>query len=309
MRKKFIVQLFAVMIALSLSAQVAFALYTQVEKLNAPDTDSKEDPVVIAAASPSPSPAPSSPANSSITGTAPISNSIVISEEVLTNIQSSDPEHYDKNLNNYKNLLSRLNVHQAFQVKIERLIQDGRPLPDILTAYEFVYHQSGMFQSVEQFVKQRQSGTMWETIFRSYTRSHPRFAPRAFEPELLESWMKTPGLTADDIMIADRISFESGKPVPQLLAAKNESKSWQEQNAELGIVFSASILPRVRVTAEQLDKFTKKFRMTEQQVVEAFVLADKLGLKPEDVVAKLGSGLAEEAVYAESYTIKYGSGV
>jgi hypothetical protein len=203
-------------------------------------------------------------------------------------------------------MLVSLNVHSKLQGKIEQLLVEGNRLPDILIAYEYIYQQFGTLQEVTALVAQRKSGKQWEAVFSEYNAAQTIFEPRAFEPDYLERVMKTPGLTADDIMIADRISYKTGEPVQELLK-KKESRDWKDINSELGILFSAAALPRVSITVEQLEKFKQQAGITEQQVAEAFVLAGKLVMKPEDVIGQLKSGMSEAAIYAASYTAKYGS--
>lgn len=239
--------------------------------------------------------------NQSETQTAAVS----ISDEVLNKIKQSDPANYDRNVANYQNQLTALQVPESFKSEIERLIMANYRLPDLLIAYEFLYHHYGLIGDLEGFVTKKNAGNAWKTIFAEYNQSNAPFVPKDFAADTLETLMETPGIASDDIMLADRVSFEAGKPFDEVINAKVAGQSWREITAKLNILNGSDKLPRVQVTSQQLEKYTKSGRLTQQQVVEAFVLAYKVGKTPDEVVTKVQSGYTEEAVFAESYQQKY----
>lgn len=228
-----------------------------------------------------------------------------ISQVVLDKLNETDPALYDQNVNILINLLLTLNVHERFKQEIERLILEGHTLPDLLIAYEFLYQSFGHMQELESMVSQKETGKTWATVFAEYKKSHKEFIPRAFEPDYLESLTTTSGFTPDYVMLADHLSFVSGTPVNDLIALKLESQiSWKQIAADLDILHSASTLPRVQITEEQLTRFATG-TFTDQQVAEAFVLAQKLAETPETVIRQMKAGKTEEAIMAESYIEKY----
>ncbi|WP_248930458.1 hypothetical protein [Paenibacillus hamazuiensis] len=226
---------------------------------------------------------------------------VQISQDVLNKIKESDPTHYDRNVTNYKTVVITRDVHQKFKNEIDRLVLAGHRLPDILIAYEYLYHNYGDMSRLEFFVNQKKMGKTWETIFMEYKQSRGSFVPRDFDSGELAAFISTPGISPDDIMLADRVSFESGKQIDELLRLKtdNPGRSWKDINAELGILNSASVLPRVKITAEDMELYLQSGALSRKQIAEAFVLANKLGVQPKIVIGHVGSGLTEEAVFAE----------
>jgi hypothetical protein len=231
--------------------------------------------------------------------------SIVISDEVQQKIKESDPENFEQHIENYKNLLITFNVHVNFKNEIERLILEDYKIWDLMVAYEYLFHQFGLASDLEIFVTKKEQGTSWETIFLEYVENTTQFIPRAFETEYLEQLMSAPGVSSDDIMIADRVSFITGQPFDTLITAKMEDQTWQEINAQANILYSSDLLPRVQVTSDQLEKFTQSHGMTEEQVVEGFVLANKVSQDPKSIIDNMKSGYTQEEIFAESYTAKY----
>lgn len=228
-----------------------------------------------------------------------------ITEEVKNKIKESDPENFEKNIANFENLLSTLNVHWVFKKEIERLVLEDYKIQDLLIAYEFLYHSFGVSGDLEIFVTKKEMGKSWEIIFEVYNQEKAKFIPRSFDSNYLEKLMEMQGLSSDDIMIADRVSVESGQPFKEVIMRRMEAQTWKEVNAQVDILYSAGNLPRVPVTSDQLEKYTQSEELTEQHVIEAFVLAHKVNESAEIIINKIKAGYTEEAIYSESYVKKY----
>lgn len=228
-----------------------------------------------------------------------------IPQEVLDRIREGDPEGYEKRVNDFKSLLTKRDVHPSFQSEIERLVMANYPIQDVLIAYEFLYDRFGAVKDLMRLAEEKRGGAAWSEIFAAYDAAHPAFAPRAFDSAYLEKLLATPDVTADDVMIADRVSFHTGKPVEELFETKaQQSLAWKELNAQLGILYSAPELPRVQVTAELLAKHTAN-GLTEEQATAALVLAHKTETPAETVVEWMGAGLSEGDIFARIYEARY----
>ncbi len=124
---------------------------------------------------------------------------IEVSEQIQNIIKQYDSVNYERNINNYKNLLIELDVHSKFKSEMERLLTEGHALPDILTTYEFLYDDYGKMEYMEILVKEKESGMTWSKIFSNYRIYNPEFIPKSFDFGYLESLMETRNLTIDDI--------------------------------------------------------------------------------------------------------------
>ncbi|TBL71233.1 hypothetical protein [Paenibacillus thalictri] len=230
---------------------------------------------------------------------------VQISQAVLDKIREESPARFDQSVSDYKNLLAKIDAHQKVQDEIEQLILAGYRLPDLLIALEFLNDEYAQIQQMELLLKDKQAGKSWAAVFKSYHDTHASFVPRAFDSDELETLLTKSGLTSDDLMIADRISFETGEAVKQLIASRKSGGSWKDIKADRNIINSAAALPRVPLTAEQLNYWMQAGNMIEDQVAAAFVLAFKTGEQPENVIQKLNGGSSQEAILAESYQSKY----
>ncbi|PYG87918.1 hypothetical protein LY28_01628 [Ruminiclostridium sufflavum DSM 19573] len=228
-----------------------------------------------------------------------------ISQEILELIKASDPAGYEKNKENYINLLKNLNVHTIFKNEIERLIKEGCKLPDILTAYSYLNDSYGSIGNLEKLVKAKESGEGWADIFKAYNKSNPGFKPKSFDSKYLEELLNLSGIDEDSIMIADRVSQNAKADFKDVISKKTEGLSWRLIKAQYGIANGQEKSPRLSLTREQLTKYTKQAGLSEEEVVKALTIAQKLGKSADNILKSIKQGLSEEEIYASAYEEKY----
>lgn len=231
--------------------------------------------------------------------------SIPIAQEVLDKIKLADAANYDRNVAAYKKLLVTLHVLPSLKKEIEKLVMEGYALPEIMIGYEFLYHSFGTVADMRDFVERQAGGETWNNIFIAYDRSHPGFQPRSFDSAYLEKLMNLPYMGTDDIMIADRLSFVSGKRFEDIVGEKQAAAHWNVIAAKSGILFGADELPRVQIKSEHMQQLRAQTGLSEEKITEAFVIAAKTGEKLEDVVFQMDAGDSAEAIFAASYENKY----
>lgn len=230
---------------------------------------------------------------------------IIISDEIQNIIRGQDPGGFDRNLNNYKRMLVILDVHDSHKEEIERLLTSGMDLKEILIAYEFLNEAYGRKDELEKLVAGKDLGRTWLEVFTAYDAANPEFTPRNFDFDSLDKLMKSGDIISDDVMIADRVSHQSGKAFEEIIALKKTGEAWKNINASLGILNSQNTIPSVPVTQEQIKKYTSNGALSEDRVVETLVTAFKLGLDEEAAIADARNGYTRERFYAEALELKY----
>lgn len=226
--------------------------------------------------------------------------SVTLTEAVKEALLEQYPEASEQAITMYKQFLIEFDVHPLLQESTDQWLLQGVPLSDMLVAYAYLYHQFGVMEEIEPMLAERSSGKTWADLFTQYQETHAPFVPRAFDPELLERLHDTSGMTSDDIMIADMIAFVTEADVEAIIERKMESgESWQDITAANGILYGAENLPRVPVRMEQIETFLHSTELTEDQIIEGFVLAYKTGADVESVLQRLDEGSTEETIFAE----------
>ncbi|WNS43266.1 hypothetical protein [Paenibacillus sp. MMS20-IR301] len=220
-------------------------------------------------------------------------------------VQNAQPLQSEVVHVSYQQFLNAFDVQDVYREKLKQLAASGYSRGDICTAYDFLYQNFGSEADLEAMLASKSSGKTWEQIFTAFTAEQPKFEPRAFDSDELENLMKAQSLTSDDIMIGDHLSFVTGKPFKDLIGERIETGDWGAIFAREKVLYSGKSLPRVQITQEELHQYTQQGTFSEQQVVKAFVLAQKVGEAPEVVVAKLKEGTSEAAIMADSYLKKY----
>ncbi len=223
---------------------------------------------------------------------------ITIPDDVLELIRQSDPAGYDRNIANYKEFLSKLNIHKNYQKEIEDMMRNGSKLPYIMIAYSYVNDKYGRLEDVKALVDARASGKEWLSIFDEYNKNNPEFVPQSFDPAYLEELSNMEGITKDDIMIADRVSQKLKAPFKEVIQKRIGGTTWRDINAGYGIVNGQEELPYVPVTQEQIKKLIQSSGLTEQSILQAFVIAYKFDSTAEAIIGEMKSGYSKTRIYA-----------
>ncbi|NQX48218.1 hypothetical protein HQN87_23095 [Paenibacillus tritici] len=227
-------------------------------------------------------------------------------ETKASNGVSSGPVQSEVVRSTFDQFLKEFTVQEAYRTQIEQWVTGGYSRADVMTAYDFLYHNFGTIKDGATLLEAAAAGKDWATLFTQYRETHAEFIPRSFDPAELELLMQMQGATSDDIMIADRLSFVTGKVLGDLLNAKLKEGKWSGVFVRESVLYSGDSFPRVQLTEQELHKYTQNGKLTEQQVTHAFVLAHKLGESAEVVVSKLAQGVSDEMIMAQSYLEKYG---
>ncbi len=228
---------------------------------------------------------------------------IEVSQEIQEIIKLQYAEKYPHYLEKYKYFLVTLEVSPQLQSFVEDLLVEGYQLGDMMSAYDFLYQEYGTGEELKTLLKAQKEGRPWASLFKDYLQENI-FVPRVFDTAYLEKLTQTPGIGSDDIMIADRIAHKTGEDFEGLIHRKLEGESWQEITTGLNILNGSAQLPRVQVTQEKLVAYAAT-GLQEDQVVEALVLANKLGFSEEAVIELVKGGQSREVILAAGYQEKY----
>lgn len=230
---------------------------------------------------------------------------VLISSDVEGLIKNQDVKNADKNIKNYKKLLKELDVLDQNTTEFKRLMKNGHKVSDIFISYEFLYENFGLTKELEGLLNKKEGGKPWDEVFKEYKDADKEFVPTSFKPGFLEKLLKTPDITGDDVMIADRISQKGLKKFDELIAMKKEGKKWKEINSELGLVNTAEKLSSIALTKERVEKQVKRTGLDENQIVNALIICEKYGIDDEVIVDKVNKGSKIEEIYAGVYISKY----
>lgn len=228
-----------------------------------------------------------------------------ISPEIENMIREQEPGEFNKNLNNYKQMLVALDVHETFKTKIEEKIASGKRLQDVLIAYQYLCENYGHIDELEALLSAKESGDTWLEVFNAYKQNNADFVPGNFDFNYLEELMQADGICEDDIMIADRVSQKTGLPFEDIMAERISGGKWKEINESYGIANAQDKLPRVPVTREQLIKYANGNTFSEDMVIETLVIAFKLEIDEQEAISKAKEGYTKEMFFAEALEDKY----
>ncbi|HYE83328.1 MAG TPA: hypothetical protein VEG39_14325 [Clostridia bacterium] len=236
----------------------------------------------------------------------PVKKVPVVTKEMKDKIAALDSADSARNIRNHEEALKALKVTEKLQTKLEEMYTKEHSVPEVLTAYEFLYDEFGTIDELEELLNKKKSGKDWASIFKEYNKNKKEFVPGNFKPGELENLMESGNLSPDDIMTADRISQKGLGTFSELVNKRMMGWDWQDINSELGVINTSGSFPIVAVDKEEMEAYLKTTGLTRQQVVKGFKLAAKVGKPQAEIVGKLKDGSREEDILALYYSEKYG---
>ncbi|MDT8718753.1 hypothetical protein IAI10_19015 [Clostridium sp. 19966] len=219
-------------------------------------------------------------------------------------IKKADAKNYKRNIENYKKVLVQFSVDEGYRDEIDKLIAEGNNMTDIFTAYDFLNDNYGMLKDLEMLLQEKRKGANWTNIFSKYKAESRNFKPSDFSAEYLNKLLGEYKLTAEDIMLADRVSQLSGKKFEDIIENKRKGKTWSEIKKEIGIINLQADMERVSIASNDVKKYVGE-NFSQQQAMDALVMAKKLNKEANVVVNEIKAGKTQEDIYAEYYAEKY----
>jgi len=228
-----------------------------------------------------------------------------ISDDFDKEVRDSDKTNSNKNINNLKKALKELEIPETYRDKIKALIKKGYRLPDILIAYNFLNEYYGKISQIEGLLEKNKNGKTWDVVFNEYTMNKGEFIPTNFDKSYIENLIKTDGISADDIMIADRMAFNGTKKFDELIDIKKTGKNWKDIKVENEIINMEEKLLHTAISGTEIKKITQSGELNEKEAIEALVIAQKMGKTDDEVIAKMKKHEKKEHIYAEYFNQKY----
>lgn len=259
---------------------------------------------------------------------------IKLSEEDIKQIEKIDKTNSKKNINNYKKLLGEFDVSSKQQIELRNYFDKGCNLNDIYFAYEYLYRNYGTFDELEAMLGAREQGKDWLQIFEGYESENSVYEPMIFPKGYLDQRMKEGNLSVDDIMIADRLA-QKINPTAGRVASKNELKeddsnfiepvhetemgsferllrlrgkgvSWKSIKGDLGLLNDKSKKQRMEISMDEIHALSSKYEdLTEDEIVEALVLANTLDENAKDIILSKKAKKNDSVIFFEHLQKKY----
>lgn len=267
-------------------------------------------------------------------------DNVELSREVQENIKKSDSKNAKRDINNYKQIITELNIPDEYRKEIESLIGKYE-VSNIFIAYEFLHENYGKLYELELLLQDNKTGKDFGQIFSEYKNKNKEYVPSDFSTEYLEELLNSPAISYDDIMIADRLSsinwqlvdsktlkttsnsksknkntidtafigelmkLDQSEIFEKLIEMKKAGISWEEIKIKLGILNIEEKLTTITIDSSEISSYQESTNLSKEKIVEALVLAKKHGLNKDEVIKNKESKKSESDLYKNYLTKKY----
>lgn len=232
-----------------------------------------------------------------------ISN-VTLDSSLETRIMQRDSTNGNKKIEKIKKEVAELGIEGKLYQKLEELIIKGYSISDVLKATRFLYDNYGNINEIEALLLKRNGNMSWEEIFKEYMESNLEFTPTDFPDGVIDGYIKK-GFTTDDLMIADRLSKKVNLEISKLLEMKAKGKSWKEIKGDFDIVNNEERIKSVRINESDVKAYMEKYNLSDNEVVEAMITADKLDTDEEEAVKQKKDGKKKEEILGKLYEQKF----
>lgn len=220
---------------------------------------------------------------------------IVIGTSGLMAMKSNSMTAIQK-INTDTTFIKHFNISESMQQYLKEYETKGYDISDIRISYAFLVDVYGKKEDLKVLLDKAKEGKKWSDIFKEYNSQHDEFTPRAFDTEYLDKIMKSNTITSDDIIICDRISSITGEKFETLISRNMEGEEWPAIGEGLGIINNQDSLSRVPITTKQIEEYKQGYGVSEDVIVNCFVIANKYSVKPEDILVKVISNQTQEEI-------------
>lgn len=228
----------------------------------------------------------------------------IVEIDIINYIKNIDVNNSEKNVLKYKEFLKSYDVQDGNTKVINELIVKYNKIDDVLIAYSFINDYYGTTIDLKTILKNKTEGKSWSDIFSDYSNKHT-FVPREFNVDDLENYLSYSSISSDDIVIIDRISFVSGEKFKDILLRKVEGEDYSTIKENLNICNSEEKLGRVKITNNKLEYYLSKTELTQEEIVNCYVLALKLKVDVSEIIKLKQKNITDCKIYENILTTRF----
>lgn len=217
-------------------------------------------------------------------------------EEAAANVVIAEPVKQKLNAGGkaleagYRNVMAEKAVPATQQSKLEAyLINYENPEP-VLILFDYLHDNFFTFDDLDQALARYGAGEPIENILQSYIDIQDQIQPRDYPHEEIERLVTTPGLSVEDIMIAEILDAHGSAPFYDIINARIAGEDWETLAARYNIINGSAKVQSVTVSASEVQECSEATGLSQEQAYERVVDAKKADIESDKIVEFVQSG-------------------
>lgn len=217
-------------------------------------------------------------------------------EEAAANVMVAEPVKQKLNADGraleagYRNVMAQKAVPATQQSKLESYIVNYENPEPVLILFDYLYDNFFTFDDLDQALARYGAGEPIEDILQTYIDIQEQIQPRDYPHEEIERLVTTPGLSVEDIMIAEILDAHGSVPFYDIINARIAGEDWETLAARYNLINGSAKVQSITVSTSEVEECVKATGLPREQAYERVVGAKKAEVEPEEMVEFVQSG-------------------
>lgn len=217
-------------------------------------------------------------------------------EEAAANVMVAEPVKQKLNADGraleagYRNVMAQKAVPATQQSKLESYIVNYENPEPVLILFDYLYDNFFTFDDLDQALARYGAGEPIENVLQTYIDIQEQIQPRDYPHEEIERLVTTPGLSVEDIMIAEILDAHGSVPFYDIINARIAGEDWETLAARYNLINGSAKVQSITVSTSEVEECAKATGLPQEQAYERVVDAKKAEVGPEQMVEFVQSG-------------------
>ena len=227
---------------------------------------------------------------------------VVLPQEISNTLSQKDAKKLEKG---FRRLCADKKLKERqMEILAEGVMRNVEPLP-AYALYDYMYENFFTVEDYNNALERIQNGEALETVLGEYAEIENSFVPRDISPEQIEYLLEKVKLNADDIAIADILSFRGVADFDAVCQRRAQNESWTDICADLGVLNDSGALGSISISGEEVKKCQEDLGLSQEEAKKKVIMAKKAEVKSEDIEKHIREGNPSGKALKAHFTEKY----
>lgn len=192
--------------------------------------------------------------------------------------------------NGYRKVMAQKAVPATQKAKLDQYLINGYDPEPVLILFDYLHDNFFTFADLDQALARYGNGEKIEDILQSYIDIQDQIQPRDYPHEEIERLVTTPGLSIEDIMIAEILDAHGSAPFYDVIDARIAGEDWETLAARYNLMNGSAKVQSITVAVNEVEACQEATGLSKEQTYKKVVEAKKAGVESEQIADFAKSG-------------------
>ena len=230
-------------------------------------------------------------------------DSVTVSDEVMDSIGNSKDSL--KNINSYKKIVAKKEIPDIKKAKLDQYIERSDNFESLMILYDYMCDNFFTYQDLDNALKKLSDNYDVEDILNEYLQSEQNYESRLYEDGEIDYLLSLPGITLDDLKIAEIISQRGVISFEDYIVKKTNATDWITFSEEIGLINNTGTVQKILLSDQEIKECAEKTGLSEEESAEKIILLKKANVKDDDITEFIRTKKSFGDIRKESFNKEY----